>query len=46
LGDPVAFARSTAFIAKTERDGEWHELDAEQQTPYRCWVDIEHRSAY
>jgi len=35
LGDPVAFALSTAFMAKTERDGEWHELDAEQQVPYR-----------
>lgn len=35
LGDPVAFALSTAFIAKTERDGEWHELNAKQQVPYR-----------
>jgi DNA-binding transcriptional MerR regulator len=35
LGDPAAFALSTAFVARTERDGEWHELDADQQVPYR-----------
>jgi DNA-binding transcriptional MerR regulator len=35
LGDPAAFALSSAFMAKTERDGEWHELDTGQQVPYR-----------
>jgi DNA-binding transcriptional MerR regulator len=35
LGDPTAFALSTAFIAKTERNGAWHELDSGQQVPYR-----------
>jgi hypothetical protein len=39
LGDPEAFALSTAFIAKTERDGEWLELDAAQQAPYRFLAD-------
>jgi DNA-binding transcriptional MerR regulator len=35
LGDPEAFTLSTAFLGRTERDGEWLELDAVQQTPYR-----------
>jgi DNA-binding transcriptional MerR regulator len=35
LGDPVVFALSTAFMAKAECDGEWLELDAAQQKPYR-----------
>jgi hypothetical protein len=28
-----------AFIAKTERDGEWRELNAAQQVPYRFLAD-------
>ena len=39
LGEPAAFALSTAFIAKTERDGEWRELNAAQQAPYRFLAD-------
>jgi DNA-binding transcriptional MerR regulator len=39
LGDPAVFALSTAFIARTERDGEWRELDPEQQAPYRFLAD-------
>ena len=34
LGDPVAFALSTAFVAKAERDGEWVDLDAAKQAPF------------
>ena len=39
LGDPVIFALSTAFMAKTERDGEWLELNAAQQAPYRFMAE-------
>jgi MerR family transcriptional regulator, thiopeptide resistance regulator len=35
LGDPTVWALSTAFIVKTERDGQWLDLDAVQQAPYR-----------
>jgi hypothetical protein len=35
LGDPTVWALSTAFIVETERDGQWLDLDAVQQAPYR-----------
>jgi hypothetical protein len=39
LGDPVVFVLSTAYIAKTEHDGEWHDLIASEQAPHRFLAD-------
>jgi len=39
LGCPLAFVRFTAFMGRTERSGEYVELDAEEQAPYRFLAD-------
>lgn len=39
LGNAEAFALSTAFIARTQRNGEWLELNASQQAPYRLLAE-------
>jgi len=39
LGDPMVFVLSTAYIAKTEHDGEWHDLTASEQAPHRFLAD-------
>jgi MerR family transcriptional regulator, thiopeptide resistance regulator len=39
LGCPLVFAQWAAFMARAERGGEYVQLDAEQQAPYRFLAD-------